>query len=68
MQELNRFLTNYPAKKNYRTTLHELLSDLQKGFATKWEEKIINFSKANRIQIGRFYPKYKSRQTSPNTQ
>ncbi len=62
MSELNRFLKKYPAKNYYRVTLHELLSDLQKGNATNWEDQIIYFSKLNRIQIGRFYPKYRLRE------
>ena len=56
MNELVRFLSDYPAKKNYKVTLHELLADLNKGNAKKWEDQILHFSKKNRIPIKRYYP------------
>lgn len=51
MSELERFLTQYPADR-YRTTLSELIGDLEQGFAANFKEMILKLALKHNVKLG----------------
>lgn len=50
--ELERYLTNYPAK-DYKVTLAELLGDLESGFAIAYKDIILGLAKKHSVSLGK---------------
>ncbi|CAN5270171.1 hypothetical protein BH23BAC1_BH23BAC1_37560 [soil metagenome] len=51
INELERYLILYPANR-YKTTLIELLTDLEGGYAQNFKETILFLAKKNNIKLG----------------
>ena len=51
INELSRFLKKYPARKNYRVTLRELLDEFNKGKSLKYGITILDFAVRNNIKV-----------------
>lgn len=50
IRELKRYLDKYPAK-NYKTTLEELLNDMEVGYALSYKETIIDLAKKHNVSL-----------------